>query len=71
MVKVKIWKKDPRAKFPEKATPNSIGYDLFALEETVIPSKEFRLVRTGLVIQAQFPYALFIFPRSSLFQKKT
>lgn len=70
MIKVKVWKKDPRAKLPEKATSSSIGYDLFALEDTIIPPKGFRLVRTGLVIQTQFPYALFIFPRSSLFQKK-
>ncbi|MEM2741043.1 MAG: dUTP diphosphatase [Nitrososphaeria archaeon] len=67
---VKIWKKDKRAKLPEKATPGSVGFDIYALETTTIQPFQFALIRTGLVIQAQFPYALFLFPRSSLFKKK-
>ncbi len=47
-----------------------MGFDVFALEETIIPPKEQVLVRTGLVIEAPKPFALFVFPRSSLFRKK-
>ncbi|PMP65823.1 MAG: dUTP diphosphatase [Thermodesulfobacterium geofontis] len=69
-MKVRVWKKDPRAKLPEKSTEQSVGYDLFALEEISIEPGEFTLIRTGLVIKAEPPYALFIFPRSSLFKNK-
>lgn len=69
-MKVKVWKKDPKAKLPKRSTEGSLGYDLFSLEETVINPGEFKLVRTGLVIKAEPPYGLFIFPRSSLFKKK-
>lgn len=67
---VKVWKKDERAKLPERATSGSVGFDIFALEDTVIYPLQFTLIRTGLVIQTQFPYAMLIFPRSSLFKKK-
>ncbi len=70
-MKVKIWKKDPKAKLPKKSTPDSVGYDLFALEEISLEPGEFALIRTGLVIQTEPPYALFIFPRSSLFKNKS
>ncbi len=69
-MEIKIWKKDPKAKLPERSTEGSVGYDLFALEETEIEPLELKLVRTGLVIKSEPPYALFIFPRSSLFKKK-
>ncbi len=69
-MKIKVWKKDPRAKLLERSTEGSIGYDLFALEEVPIEPGEFVLIRTGLVIETKPPYALFIFPRSSLFKNK-
>jgi len=69
-MKIRVWKKDPRAKLPEKSTEGSVGYDLFSLEEVSLEPGEFTLIRTGLVIQTEPPYALFIFPRSSLFKKK-
>ncbi len=70
-MKIKVWKKDPRAKLLEKSTDGSVGYDIFSLEETEIEPGEFKLIRTGLVIKTEPPYALFIFPRSSLFKKKS
>ncbi|MEM1725266.1 MAG: dUTP diphosphatase [Thermoplasmata archaeon] len=69
-IKIKIWKKDKRAQLPERSTLGSVGFDLFALEDTTIYPLQFTLIRTGLVIQTQFPYAMLIFPRSSLFKKK-
>jgi dUTP pyrophosphatase len=70
-MKIKVWKKDPRAKLLKKSTEQSVGYDLFALEEVSIDPGEFTLIRTGLVIKTEPPYALFIFPRSSLFKNKS
>ncbi|MFN3505015.1 MAG: dUTP diphosphatase [Caldimicrobium sp.] len=67
---VKVWRKDPRARLPERSTEGSVGYDICALEDTEISPLELKLIRTGLVIKASPPYALFIFPRSSLFKKK-
>lgn len=70
MAKVKVWKRDPRARLPERSTQGSVGYDLFALENVTVPPRGFVLIRTGLVIKTEPPFALFIFPRSSLFKKK-
>jgi dUTP pyrophosphatase len=70
-MKIKVWKKDPRAQILKKSTEQSVGYDLFALEEVSIEPGEFVLIRTGLVIKTEPPYALFIFPRSSLFKNKS
>ncbi|NPA49829.1 MAG: dUTP diphosphatase [Thermodesulfobacteria bacterium] len=69
-MKLRVWRKDPRARLPEKASPGAVGWDVFSLEDVVVPPKEQVLVRTGLVIAAPFPYAMFLFPRSSLFRKK-
>ncbi len=69
-MKLRIWRKDPRARLPEKASGESIGFDLFALEATEVPPQAQALLRTGLVIEAPKPFAMFIFPRSSLFRKK-
>ncbi len=69
-MKLLVWKRDPRAKLPERGTEHSIGYDLFSLEDVKFGPREFKLVRTGLVLKADQPYGIFIFPRSSLFIKK-
>ncbi len=69
-MKIRVWRKDPRARLPERASEGAVGFDLFALEDQEIPPGEPTFVRTGLVIQTESPYALFIFPRSSLFRKK-
>ncbi len=68
--KLLIWRKDPRARLPERASPGAVGFDLFALEREEVPPGHQAFVRTGLVAKAPRPYALFIFPRSSLFRKK-
>lgn len=69
-MEIKVWRKDPKAKLPERSTEGSVGYDLFALEDTEIAPFELKFLRTGLVIKTEPPYALFIFPRSSLFKNK-
>ncbi len=69
-MKLKVWRKDPRARLPERASGGAVGFDLFALEDQEIPPGEPTFIRTGLVIKTEKPYALFVFPRSSLFRKK-
>lgn len=48
------WKRlDPRAKKPTVATPGEdLGYDLYAIEDVVIPVCLMRLVRTGVAASA-------------------
>ena len=65
-----VWKKDPRARLPERASPGALGFDVFALERQEIPPRTQAFIRTGLVAKAPQPYGLFVFPRSSLFRKK-
>jgi len=69
-MKAKVWRKNPNAKVPERATNLSVGYDVCASEDVEIPEGGFALIPTGLVIQAPESYAIFVFPRSSLFKKK-
>ncbi|MBX6422600.1 dUTP diphosphatase [Thermosulfurimonas sp. F29] len=69
-MKIRVWRRDPRARLPERASEGAVGFDLFALEDQEIPPGEPTFVRTGLVIQTEPPYALFLFPRSSLFRQK-
>ncbi len=69
-MKLRVWRKHPQARLPERASEGAVGFDLFALEDQEVPPGEPTFIRTGLVIQTEKPYALFIFPRSSLFRKK-
>ncbi|OAQ21635.1 dUTP diphosphatase [Thermosulfurimonas dismutans] len=69
-MELKVWRRDPRARLPEKASEGAVGFDLFALEDQEILPGEPTFIRTGLVIEAPRPYAMFVFPRSSLFRKK-
>ncbi len=70
VISIRVWRKDSRARLPEKASQGAVGFDLFALEDQEIPPGEPTFIRTGLVIQTKEPYALFLFPRSSLFRRK-
>ncbi len=69
-MKLKVWKRDERARLPERSSSGSVGFDLFALEDSKIPPGKLSFLRTGLVVEAEPPYAVFVFPRSSLFKKK-
>jgi dUTP pyrophosphatase len=54
------------SKEPTKAESGSAGYDLYSIEEIIVPSKTRRLVSTGISIE--FPKRLYarIAPRSGL-----
>ena len=47
---MKFTKLDPRARAPEKAHSNDLGWDLFSLESPIIPPFNSSLIRTGIAI---------------------
>ncbi len=60
----------PGARLPERATPSSTGYDLYAcLDEGLIVGQEPALVPTGIAIEAQPGYDVQVRPRSGLSSK--
>lgn len=59
----------PDARVPTRATPMSAGLDLHACENVVVPSLDFRLVRTGLAMTVPPGTYGRIAPRSSLAMK--
>jgi dUTP pyrophosphatase len=69
-MKVEVYRLVDNAKLPVKSTEGSVGYDVFSVEDVEIKPGEFRLIRTGLVVKSEYPFALFLFPRSSLFKAK-
>jgi dUTP pyrophosphatase len=56
----------PDAKCPQRKTPGSAGFDLYACENKVIPSQHRSLVSTGLKIQIPEDCYARIAPRSGL-----
>jgi dUTP pyrophosphatase len=69
-MKVEVYRLDGNAKLPERSTRGSVGYDVFSVEDVKVRPGEFKLIRTGLVVKSEFPFAVFLFPRSSLFRSK-
>ena len=63
---LKAKKLDPKAKLPDAAHPGDLACDLFALEETVIPSKEQVKVRSGIALEFPEGWGGIIKDRSSL-----
>lgn len=41
-------KLDPRAELPTRGTPNSVGLDLFTLEDTIVGPRALARLRTGI-----------------------
>lgn len=63
---LKIKKLNHKAKLPVKGSPHSAGYDLCALEECVVKSKDKMLVSTGLSMAIPDGYYGRVAPRSGL-----
>lgn len=55
---------------PTKAHNTDAGFDLYSIEECVIPPKQRKTVSTGISIQMPDNYAGLIWPRSGLSVKK-
>ena len=60
----------PGARLPQRATPGSTGYDLYAcLDDEMIIGREPELVPTGIALEAPPGYDLQVRPRSGLSAK--
>ena len=68
-VDVKIFKADKRGVDPTYATDGSAGFDLYAIEDMIIKPGDNVKVKTGLVIEVPFGYALMIYARSGIAAK--
>ena len=69
MPELRIVKLDPAAILPQRAHGGDLGYDLYALKETVLPHREITLVHTGIACQFPFEYGALIRDRSSVATK--
>jgi len=68
MIKVRIKRFSKTAKLPEKMTPHSSGYDIFAnlSQDFVISPKDVALIPTGFSLEIPQGYEAQIRPRSGL-----
>jgi len=65
-VELKVKKLTPEAVIPTRADPGSSGWDLYAIEDTLIPAGQWRRIRTGLAMEVPIGYEIQIRPRSGL-----
>ena len=63
---LRVRKLSPIAKIPKKATADSIGYDLYALQSCCVPKRGKLLVDTGIAIKVPPGTYGRIAPRSGL-----
>lgn len=66
MPQLRVLKLDPSAHPPERANPGDLGYDLFALEHSVIAEGETKIIRTGLALEFPEGWGGIIKDRSSV-----
>jgi dUTP pyrophosphatase len=60
---------DTDAKIPTYATEGSAGFDLYAVEDTVIEPGETKMVHTGLILETPPDTAIMLYPRSGVSAK--
>jgi len=60
----------PNAKLPKRASALSAGYDLASVENTVVPARQRKLVKTGLSFSIPEGHYGRVAPRSGLALKK-
>lgn len=65
-IEVRIKKCHPEAAMPYYSTDGSAGFDLYAVEDVVIPPGEFRTIRLGLAFEIPPGWQIEIRPRSGL-----
>lgn len=66
MLELLIKKIHDEAKIPEKAHKTDAGFDLFSVEDTLILSGEYKLIKTGISIQLPPSTEAQIRPRSGM-----
>ena len=50
--------------FPTKASPDAAGFDLYSIEEVIIPSSNLRIVKTDIAFKVPKEYFVKIHARS-------
>jgi len=65
-IELKVLKLSENAIVPSRANESDAGYDLYALEDTIIPSRNRAMVKTGIAIAIPFNHVGLIWPRSGL-----
>lgn len=66
---IRITRVHPDAELPAYKTPGAVAFDLPLVEDLVIPARSAAKGRTGLVVKIPEGYGLFLFARSSTFDK--
>ncbi len=66
MVRVSVQRLHPTARLPERQSAGAAGYDLYAVEDQVIPARGRALARTGIAIALPAGYEGQVRPRSGL-----
>lgn len=61
---LKIKKLDTNAKLPEKQSAGAAAFDIYALEDTVLPAFEVVKVRTGIAVEVPEGFKLEVYTRS-------
>ncbi|VAX21410.1 Deoxyuridine 5'-triphosphate nucleotidohydrolase [hydrothermal vent metagenome] len=67
---LKVLKLRPDAHAPERANGDDLGYDLFAVEQVLIPKGAMRPVKTGVALQFPSGWGAIIKDRSSMAMKR-
>lgn len=70
MQALKVKKLDARAHLPERANHGDLGYDLFSLDQALIPRGAMRPVRTGIALEFPEGWGGIIKDRSSMAMKR-
>lgn len=69
-MKVRIQRVDKNLPLPKYETDGSVGFDLLAREDTVIPAKSVALIPGNAVVEVPRNFVLFVMLRSSTPRKK-
>lgn len=69
-LKAKIKRIDKSLPLPSYKTKGSVGFDIFAREETEVPPKEISLVPGNVIVEVPEGYMLMVASRSSTPKKK-
>ena len=70
MISVYIKKLEESATIPTRATDSDAGYDLYSINEGIVPAGKRRVLGTGVAIAIPPPYYGRVAPRSGLAVKK-
>jgi dUTP pyrophosphatase len=65
MIVVKCKLMHPNAKLPIKTYESDSCFDLYSVEEVIIPAHSWREVSTGIIVEPPLGYGLFLRARSS------